>query len=84
MISLSGMAVCTDIGHFCIFQIALCMACMPPLSDETGIRRNDNLLQILPCLEYASNIFFSSCRSSQYIQTVIGMSGRQLQGISAT
>lgn len=46
MIAHSRVSVCTNVGHFCIFQIPLCVSRMPPLTDKTGIRRYYDFLTI--------------------------------------
>ena len=84
MISLGRVAMCTGIGYFRILQIALRMPRMSPLTDKTGIRRNNKLLQTLTGAECSLRIFLGSSRCSKNVQTIISMSGRQLQSPSGT
>ena len=82
MIAYGRVAVCTDIGYFCILQIPLCMPCMPPLADKASIRRYYDFLTILTHKKCTLSILLGSCRSSENIQTVISMPGRQFQRVS--
>ena len=80
VVGFGRMAVRPHIGHQPVFEEALGMSIVSPLSDETCIVRHDGLLGILPSGEH--HLAVAHIRGHQQMEPAIGLVGGEQQCVA--